>query len=66
MHRAVTDTFRYLNAPSECPHCHGTLGKAAVKETKSGERYSLLRGEVYLDEDAEASTPRPSTDIAEV
>jgi hypothetical protein len=41
----------------ECPNCHNnfTVGAPQVKETsKSGERYSLLRGEEYLDADADA------------
>ncbi|RMZ68538.1 hypothetical protein GMOD_00008249 [Pyrenophora seminiperda CCB06] len=44
----------------ECPNCHneymvGVGGKTQVKETcVGGERYSLLRGEEYLDADADA------------
>jgi len=41
----------------ECPNCHNEfmVGKTDVKETsKGGERYSLLRGEEYLDADADA------------
>jgi hypothetical protein len=41
----------------ECPNCHNnfTVGAPQIKETsKIGERYSLLRGEDYLDADADA------------
>lgn len=41
----------------ECPNCHSAfvVGKPQIKETsKGGERYSLLRGEEYLDADADA------------
>ncbi|KAI4928447.1 uncharacterized protein J4E92_005933 [Alternaria infectoria] len=41
----------------ECPNCHHnlTVGTPQVKETnKGGARYSLLRGEDYLDADADA------------
>jgi hypothetical protein len=41
----------------ECPNCRSKFLVATpeVQETiKSGERYSLLRGEDYLDEDAVA------------
>ena len=50
----------------ECPNCHNEfmVGNSDVKETsKGGERYSLLRGEEYLDADAElyvAGSARPS------
>jgi hypothetical protein len=50
----------------ECPNCHHNLtaGAPQVKETsKAGERYSLLRGEDYLDADAEPyidESARPS------
>jgi hypothetical protein len=52
----------------ECPNCHNnfTVGAPQIKETsKSGERYSLLRGEDYLDTDADAehyinTSARPS------
>jgi hypothetical protein len=42
----------------ECPNCHNKYvvrAQPQVKEvSKGGERYSLLRGEDYLDEDAVA------------
>jgi len=41
----------------ECPNCHSefVVGRPQIKETsKGGERYSLLRGEEYLDADADA------------
>jgi nitrate/TMAO reductase-like tetraheme cytochrome c subunit len=41
----------------ECPNCHNcfAVGAPQTKEkSKSGERYSLLRGEDYLDTDADA------------
>ena len=53
----------------ECPNCHNNFtvgGAPKVQETsKSGERYSLLRGEDYLDADADAeayidASARPS------
>ncbi|KAI0616414.1 hypothetical protein TUN199_11595 [Pyrenophora tritici-repentis] len=48
-----------LFAPTmhECPNCHNEfiVGKPQIKETsQGGERYSLLRGEEYLDADADA------------
>jgi hypothetical protein len=56
----------------ECPNCHNnfTIGGAPkVQETTatSGERYSLLRGEDYLDADADAeayndASTRPSAE----
>jgi hypothetical protein len=52
----------------ECPNCHNnfTVGARKVQETsQSGERHSLLRGEDYLDPDADAehyihASARPS------
>ncbi|CAN9109433.1 unnamed protein product [Alternaria alternata] len=52
----------------ECPNCHNnfTVGAQQIKETsKGGERYTLLRGEDYLDTDADAepyidASARPS------
>jgi hypothetical protein len=52
----------------ECPNCHNnfTVGAPKIQEiTKSGELYSLLRGEDYLDADADAehyidTSARPS------
>ncbi|KAL1800638.1 hypothetical protein ACET3X_000980 [Alternaria dauci] len=52
----------------ECPNCHNnfTVGAQQTRETnKGGERYSLLRGEDYLDTDADAepyidASARPS------
>jgi hypothetical protein len=52
----------------ECPNCRNnfTVGAQPIKETsKGGERYSLLRGEDYLDTDADAehyidASARPS------
>ncbi|KAG9191879.1 hypothetical protein G6011_10613 [Alternaria panax] len=52
----------------ECPNCHNNfiVGAQREKETgKGGERYSLLRGEDYLDTDADAehyigASARPS------
>ncbi|CAA9961126.1 hypothetical protein PTMSG1_04510 [Pyrenophora teres f. maculata] len=41
----------------ECPNCHNefVVGKPPIQETsQGGERYSLLRGEEYLDADADA------------
>jgi hypothetical protein len=42
----------------ECPNCHNKFiprAQPQVEEvSKGGERYSLLRGEDYLDEDAVA------------
>jgi hypothetical protein len=43
----------------ECPNCHSklTAARPQVQEVSQGpERYSLLRGEDYLDEDAVAYT----------
>ncbi|KAJ4305908.1 hypothetical protein N0V90_001441 [Kalmusia sp. IMI 367209] len=51
---------------TECPHCHGKLRAVETVGRKTGEGYSLLRAEDYLDEEpeAEASTGiiRESTD----
>jgi hypothetical protein len=48
-------TWIFQAAEHECPNCHRpyTASAPEVKETSNaGERYSLLRGEDYLDGDA--------------
>jgi hypothetical protein len=66
--RAIFSSFANPQV-HECPNCHNnfTIGSApkAQEASKSGERYSLLRGEDYLDADADAeayidASARPS------
>jgi len=48
------------NSEHECPNCRSKFSLGAANQVqevnKGGERYSLLRGEEYLDEDAVAYT----------
>jgi hypothetical protein len=50
-------TQLFSKAEHECPNCHKTFvpnAPQAQEVSKGGERYSLLRGEDYLDDDAVA------------
>jgi len=56
------------SSAQECPHCHGIINEAPSRGQETVQRdegYSLLRGEGYLDADADAvaySDGRPSED----
>lgn len=52
----------------ECPHCHSNYIVSDPQVAQIGKddaKYDLLRGEIYLDSDAEVvpDTERPSEDI---